>query len=551
MKQIEMNEKTNSIGLSRRQMLKLAGGAALTLPFESGAETLLANTNWNSGAVAHLLPTVSDRRMLLKASFQLAQSKPPRLAVGKRAVIGRMTDSAGKFWEFDAANLEPARPYEITLVNAAGKPLCDAWTIKTFPAPTDQPKQLRLLIYTCAGGHDALRDEQGQTRFLPLATRIRLLERGLSFKPDALIANGDHVYWDLRTRASIALGGSKQAEAFAGKFNRVLPVLGTENERVLTRAVGPQVAELYGTRCRSLPVFFIQDDHDYFENDEADDKFVSFPPDDFMLRLARASRRLYYPEFLPDENRPMGLASASALDSPRGVSECFGTLRYGQLLEALMYDCRRFMTLTGPSATFVPREVEEWLAQRMAASGVAHVMNIPSTPPGWSAGKWGEWYPDILDQQGKLGIARPKPYWQEGWGAQHDRLLKAASAMKGRVPLFVSGDLHAIAAGRIHRSGQHDLRANPITTILSGPLGTGRGGWPSSARGTGAKPPAKLEVEEALSPIEENGFIIADFTPEKIAIQFFRWKAGQAEAAAEGAIDNLQPFHSLELKRPA
>jgi len=27
--------------------------------------------------------------------------------------------------------------------------------------------------------------------------RNRLLRRGLSFQPDAMIANGDHVYWDL------------------------------------------------------------------------------------------------------------------------------------------------------------------------------------------------------------------------------------------------------------------------------------------------------------------------------------------------------------------
>lgn len=32
--------------------------------------------------------------------------------------------------------------------------------------------------------------------FLPLAVRNRLLRRGLSFRPDAVVANGDHVYWD-------------------------------------------------------------------------------------------------------------------------------------------------------------------------------------------------------------------------------------------------------------------------------------------------------------------------------------------------------------------
>lgn len=32
---------------------------------------------------------------------------------------------------------------------------------------------------------------------LPTSVRNRLLRRGPSFQPDAAIANGDHVYWDL------------------------------------------------------------------------------------------------------------------------------------------------------------------------------------------------------------------------------------------------------------------------------------------------------------------------------------------------------------------
>ena len=70
---------------------------------------------------------------------------------------------------------------------------------------------------------------------------------------------------------------------------------------------------------------------------------------------------LYYPEFLPDPMRPLGLASASAADRPARVSESYGTLRYGRLAEVLMYDCRRHLTMHGPSAVFVPPEVEAWL----------------------------------------------------------------------------------------------------------------------------------------------------------------------------------------------
>ena len=39
----------------------------------------------------------------------------------------------------------------------------------------------------------------------------------------------------------------------------------------------------------------------------------------------------------------------------------------------------------------------------------------------------------------------PSPNWQAGWLKQHDRLMQAASGMSGRIPLVVSGDLHAIA----------------------------------------------------------------------------------------------------------
>src|SRR5262245_14887815 len=73
------------------------------------------------------------------------------------------------------------------------------------------------------------------------------------------------------------------------------------------------------------------------------------------------------------------------------------------------------------------------------------------------------------DDAGKMTTATPKPYWQTGWMAQHDRLLTAISAMKGRVPIVVSGDLHAVGMARIVRSGRQELRANPVASVLSGP----------------------------------------------------------------------------------
>ena len=131
---------------------------------------------------------------------------------------------------------------------------------------------------------------------------------------------------------------------------------------------------------------------------------------------------------------------------------------------------------------------------------------------GWSAGKWMEWYPDVLSADGKLTTAKAKPYWQSGWLKQHDRLVASMAAMKGRIPLTISGDLHAIGIGKILRSGKLDLEKTPITAILSGPIGTGPLGWPSGRRGVGSTPPAYLDVNEEIKPIEQHGFTIADFS---------------------------------------
>jgi hypothetical protein len=112
-----------------------------------------------------------------------------------------------------------------------------------------------------------------------MALRNRLLRCALSFQPKAAVAYGDHVYWDLLSPlTSKRYGASVEAEKIAGKFNRADIVLGGDNETVLKRAVDPQIAPIYGADFRSTPVFFIQDDHDYFDNDEATDDIITFPP---------------------------------------------------------------------------------------------------------------------------------------------------------------------------------------------------------------------------------------------------------------------------------
>jgi hypothetical protein len=227
------------------------------------------------------------------------------------------------------------------------------------------------------------------------------------------------------------------------------------------------------------------------------------------------------------------------------LSESFGTLRFGRLAEILLYDVRRTLTLAGPSAVFVDREAERWLRDRTAATDTTHLVHVPSNPPGWSAGKWGEWYPDILGSDGKLTTKVAKPYWQAGWLAQHDRLMLSLAARRDRIPLVVSGDLHAIGAGKMLRCGTESLAANPVTTVLPGPIGTGPTGWPSGRRGIGATVPAHIDLHAEIAPLEQHGFTVADFQPDRIDLRFFKWNVN---AESLDAIDSLEPFHRTTLR---
>ncbi len=500
--------------------------------------------DWDAGLVSHLLPTVSDARVLLKASFARPLAGLPVLRIGARAYPGRMTDTAGEHWQFLATDLEPGSTHTLALVDDRGASLCEPWPLATFPSPGTLPERFRLLCFTCAGGVGGTYAGIGErTGFLPTEIRNRLLRRALSFAPDAAIANGDHIYWDLHVWTG-GTPGALTANARQSNFDFSGAVYGTRNEDALKAAAGQQIVPVYGTDFRSTPVFFLQDDHDHWENDSASDEIVNFPIPWFQLQLARATQQLYYPEFLPDPSRPIGLPWSAAAD--RGdLSESFGTLRFGRLAEVLLYDVRRTMTLAGPTAVFVDPQVERWLTARTDATDVRHLVHAPSNPWGWSAGKWGEWYPDLLDERtGELTTTVPKPYWQQGWVRQHDRLARALSAARHRRPLVVSGDLHAIGAGEIRRSGALDLSANPVTTVLSGPIGTSPGGFPSVVRGIGASPSAHLDLVEHVAPIEEHGFTLLDFLPDRIVLRMFRWDVNSQPL---DAIDRLEPFYTTEL----
>ena len=503
--------------------------------------------NWDSGIVRHLLPAVNESRILIKASFSSALTETPRLLIqngsSNRLVEGYVNDTSGEFWQFYATELQSDTEYELSLRDSGGNALCEPWPLSTFPAPQQNPEQVRVLFYTCAGGPEGeyfgIGDRRGN---LPIAIRQRLLKRGLSFTPQAAVANGDHIYWDLHTRQGDQAGELSPAGQ-RSNFDFAARVMGGSNEEAMKLAAGPQIAPLYGTAFRSTPVYFLQDDHDHWENDSP----LTYPVPWFQLQLARTTQQLYYPEFLPDVTRSAGLPYSSS--SARGeLSESFGTLRYGQLLEVLLYDVRRTLSVGELNAVFLDSNVENWLVQRTASQDTRHLVHVPSNPPGWTAGKWGEWYPDVLHPEtGQLTTQIPKPHWQQGWLNQHDRIMQSLADMKHRNPLVIAGDLHATGVGTMHGTGNLDFSDNPITNILCGPVSTSIRGFPSMVRGVHPAPSQYLNFQEQVPPFEEHGFSIVDFERDRIVAKLFKWDVNSQPV---DAIDTLEPYYTVELDRP-
>ena len=534
----------------RKTVGGIAGAWLSTWPWQKLAaqqDLNPAEEDWDSGIVRHLLPAVNESKMLIKASFSRALTKAPRLNIQsgseKKAVEGFLNDTTGIFWQFYAAELRPDTEYELSLQDGDGNSLCEPWPLSTFPTPQQNPDQVRILFYTCAGGREGEYFGIGDRRNnLPIAIRQRLLRRGLSFGPQAAVANGDHIYWDLHSWQG-PQAGELSPQGRQSNFDFAARVMGGSNENAMKLAAGPQIVPLYGAAFRSTPVYFLQDDHDHWENDSP----LTYPVPWFQLQLARTTQQLYYPEFLPDVTRSTGLPYSTS--SARGeLSESFGTLRYGQLLEVLLYDVRRTLNVGSLNSVFLDSNVENWLTQRTASKDTRHLVHVPSNPPGWTAGKWGEWYPDVLHPEtGQLTTQIPKPHWKQGWLNQHDRIMQSLADMKHRNPLVIAGDLHATGVGTMHAAGNRNFSDNPITNILCGPVSTAEWGFPSNVRGVRAAPSQYLDFQEQVPPFEQHGFTIVDFKQDRITAKLFKW---DVNSQSVDAIDRLEPYYTVDLDRP-
>ncbi len=538
--------------VSRRDILKIGLGSSAIALTGCGADYTSPDT-WYAGDIQHILPLVSHRAFNIKISFHQPRTAP-LLQIGEHSIKGTQQDSKGRFWAFRIGNLNPDTQYTLQLFDEHKNNLCDSWPLKTFPAPDANPEKLRIISYTCAGGPDLPVLPGGRDAFKPVAYRQKLYDLMLEQQPDLVIANGDHIYWDYRSwlnnrdNALSRMAMKYFLESY-GTFDDSQAVKGTINETTLQAIADEQIGRTYGVIFRSTPVFFITDDHDYFDNDDAAPELVTFPPNNFHSDLRNLLQAQYFPEYIVEEELPEGFPGHHTLDGLQ-VSTHFGKIQYGNLFNGLVYDCGGKLNLEGDKAGLIPNTVEQWLIEATQSSDCHQLIHFPSHPMGWTAGKWREWYPDTLDSEGTLlaEVHRDKDgtkyMWQQGWWNQHQRLLQTIHQQENRKPIVVSGDLHLLGSGKIMKSGDLDMSNNPVHTILSGPVGVGGLGWLSAARGLQAKHPKALNVEDQLTPQETTGFTLLDISREKVEVTL--WAGSNKYVAPGKLVTNVAASYSIE-----
>src|SRR5260221_2623439 len=97
----------------RRRFLRSSGAAALSLAVpadlfaQAASVSAPGSATWDAGGLRHLLPTVSDTRMLVKASFSTPLMDAPTLSVGGTSLRGQLGDTQGEHLHLYRTGLQP------------------------------------------------------------------------------------------------------------------------------------------------------------------------------------------------------------------------------------------------------------------------------------------------------------------------------------------------------------------------------------------------------------------------------------------------------------
>src|SRR6202051_914029 len=127
---------------TRRELLGAGASAAVGLFPWGNATPVFAQTSvagdaaqlqtWDDGDLAHVLPTSSHDRILIKTSFKKPLDAAPILQVGDQRISGLRSDTRGSFWQFHAGDLKPGTSYELSLRSSDGRSLSQSWKLSTM-----------------------------------------------------------------------------------------------------------------------------------------------------------------------------------------------------------------------------------------------------------------------------------------------------------------------------------------------------------------------------------------------------------------------------------
>ena len=149
----------------RREFLRASAAMALTsaVPADLFAQAAVRRRRQAPHGMPVLFvtscPTVSDTRILIKASFNAPLADAPTLARRRHRGArphGRHARRALALLRHRSA--ARAGRYRSRSPAARGAALCEPWELATFPGPDERPENSGCLIYTCAGGHEACTD---------------------------------------------------------------------------------------------------------------------------------------------------------------------------------------------------------------------------------------------------------------------------------------------------------------------------------------------------------------------------------------------------------
>ena len=220
--------------------------------------------------------------------------------------------------------------------------------------------------------------------------------------------------------------------------------------------------------CRTVPLVYIWDDHDYGTDDS--DKY--YP--------SRSASRKVYQEIVP--HYPL---TAGHGDVPIYQAFTVGRVRF--ILTDLRSERSSNHTLDGPQKTMMGKEQLEWFMKELKESSRAYALVIWVSSVTWTA-------------KAKEGA--------DHWGGfAHERNMIANFIKKHRIHnLFVvSGDAHSVAADDGRNSDYADGGGAPLPVIIAAPLDNDHTSVKGGPYSEGVYRPKKGENCYGLVKISDEG----------------------------------------------